>query len=155
MPADLDRGTNERLLAALTAAFEALLVPAEPEVVDLHLALQGLALGSHHRPAQLLEHEPGGLIARESELSLQLLGRDPGVVGGDQIGGPEPGAQRGARSVHHRSGRDRGLKSASRALPEVPALEHPGAKPAATGADEALGASATPRGSRGRRLQKR
>src|SRR4051794_39304102 len=134
MPADLDRGTNERLLAALTAAFEALLVPAEPEVVDLHLALQGLALGSHHRPAQLLEHEPGGLIARESELSLQLLARDPGGVGGAQMGAPEPGARGGARSVHPRPGRARGRKSASRAPPEGPALEPPGAKPAATGA---------------------
>src|SRR5665809_51769 len=138
MPANLNRGTDERLLAALAAAFEALLVPAEPEVVDLYLALQGLALGSHHRPAQLLQDQPRRLVAREPELALQLLGRDPGVMGGDQIGGPEPGPQRGARSVHHRPGRDRGLQSAGRALPEVPALEHPGATPSATGADEAL-----------------
>ena len=116
----------------------ALLVPAEPEVVDLHLALQGLALGGHHRPAQLLQDQPCRLVAREPELSLQLLGRDPGVMGGDQMGGPEQGAQRGAGSVHHRPGRDRGLKSAGRALPEVSAFEHPGATPSATGADKTL-----------------
>jgi hypothetical protein len=39
MPADLNRGADERLLAVLAAAFEAFLVPAEPEVVDLYLAL--------------------------------------------------------------------------------------------------------------------
>ena len=37
-PADLDRDPDERLLAALAAALEALLVAAEPELVDLDLS---------------------------------------------------------------------------------------------------------------------
>ena len=57
---------------------------------------------------------------------------------GDQIGRPKPGPQRGARPVHHRSGRDRGLQGTGRAFPEVAALKHPGALPAAARADEAL-----------------
>src|SRR5262245_13186329 len=59
-------------------------------------------------------------------------------MGGDQVGGPEPGAQGSSGSVHHRPSRDRGLQRAGRALPEVPALEYPGATLAAPGAAEAL-----------------
>ncbi len=136
MPANLDHSTDERLLAVLAAAFETFLVAAEPELVDLDLALQELALGSDHRPAQLLQDQPRRLVAREPELALELLGGDPRVMGGDQISRPKPGAQRRARSMHHRPGRHRGLQGAGRALPQVPPLEHPGAAPAAARAAE-------------------
>ena len=119
--ADLDRDADERLLAALAAAFEAFLVAAEEELVDLDLALQQLALGRDHRPAQLLQHQPRGLIARQPELALELLGRDPRMVRGDQVGRPEPRPQRRARPVHHRPGRHRRLLPAVPCTPQMPA----------------------------------
>src|SRR3954453_11910875 len=65
--ADLDRGTDQRLLSKPAAALKALLVAAEPELVDLDLALEQLALRRDHRAAQLLQDQPRRLIARESE----------------------------------------------------------------------------------------
>jgi hypothetical protein len=121
LPPDLDRDPAQRLLAALAAAFEPLLVPADIELVDLDLLAQQGALGRDHRPAQLLQDQPRGLIPREAELALQLLGGDPGVMGGDQIGRPEPQPQRHARAVHHGARRHRRLAPTRGAHPQVPA----------------------------------
>ncbi len=60
---NLDRGTHQRLLAVLAAALEAFLVATQPELVDLDFAREGAALGGDHRPAQLLQDQPRGLIA--------------------------------------------------------------------------------------------
>lgn len=108
---------------------------ADPALVDLDLCLQGLALGGDHRPAQLLQHQPGGLIA-DAELALELLRRDPGVVGGNQVGGPEPEAKRRAGAVHHGARGDRGLQVAVSALPQVATLEHPRSPRSAARASE-------------------
>ncbi len=110
--------------AALTAASEALLVSTEPELVDLDLTPQEPALERDHRTAELLQDQPGGLIARKTELALQLLGGDPGVVGGDQVGGPEPGPQWRMGPVHHRARRRRCLLAAVLALPQQPLPVH-------------------------------
>ncbi len=105
LAANFDRDAPERLLAALAPALEACFVTTEEELVDLDLVRERRALGRDHRAAQLLQDQPRRLIAREPELALQLLGRDPGVVGGDQVRGPEPRSQRRARAVHHGPGR--------------------------------------------------
>src|ERR671937_203659 len=110
--------------------------PPRPGAADL--APKRGSLGGDHRSAQLLEHEPGGLVATQPGLALKLLGRDPGRVGGDQVGGPEPEAKRGAGAMHDRSRGHRRLMVAASALPEVAALEHPGPLAAAGGAAVAV-----------------
>jgi hypothetical protein len=117
---DLDRDADERLLAALAAPFEAFFVAAEEELVDLYLVLELLALGRDHRSAQLVQDQPGGLVTRQAELTLQLLGGDPGVMGGDQVRRPEPRAQRCAGAVHDRARRHRRLVPTRRADPQMP-----------------------------------
>jgi hypothetical protein len=69
----------------LAAAPEPFLDAADEELIDLDLAAQRLALGRDHGAAQLVQDQPRGLIARQSQLTLPLLGRDPRMVGGHQI----------------------------------------------------------------------
>jgi hypothetical protein len=69
---DPDKPLSNGVSAGLAVGIDA----ADETLVDLHFAAQGLALGGDHHPAQLLQDEPGGLIAREAELALQLLGGD-------------------------------------------------------------------------------
>ena len=52
---DLDGDGAKRLLTALAPAPLPFLEATEEELVDLDLTFQGLALGGHHRPAQLLQ----------------------------------------------------------------------------------------------------
>lgn len=139
LPANLHRGAAEHLLAVLATALEAFLVAAEEELVDLDLFLEQLAAGGNHRRPQLVQHRPGRLMATEPELALKLLGADPGMERCDQIGGPEPGPQRGARPVHHGPGGDRGLVAAGRADPQVPTGLGARIAAAATRAEEAVG----------------
>ncbi len=119
--ADLDRDSDQHLLSALAPASEALFVAAEEELVDLDLALERLTLRGDHRAAQLLENQPPGFIPRQAELALELLGRDPRMVCGDQVRGPKPRPKWCPRAVHHRARRHRGLMPARRANPQVPA----------------------------------
>ena len=46
------------------------LLTADPRVINLYLAVQGLPNGIHHRPAEFVEHHPRGLIAGKTELTL-------------------------------------------------------------------------------------
>jgi len=93
-------------------------------MLNLDLMLQEFALGGDHRTAQLLEDQPSSLVARQTELALELPGGDPRMVRGDQIGCPEPRPQRRVCPVHHRPRRRRGLLSAVLALPQQPAAVH-------------------------------
>src|SRR5919201_4633134 len=136
--ANLDRDSHELLPGPVSAGSAPGVDAADEALVDLDLAPKRGSLGGDHRSAQLLEHEPGGLVATQPGLALKLLGRDPGRVGGDQVGGPEPEAKRGAGAMHDRSRGHRRLMVAASALPEVAALEHPGPLAAAGGAAVAV-----------------
>jgi len=98
--------TPQRLLSALTPAFEAFFRAAQEELVDLDLAPQRLALGGDHRRHELVHHRPRGLVSTDAELALKLLGADPGPERRDQIGRPEPRPQRQPGLVHDRARRD-------------------------------------------------
>src|SRR5215211_1434811 len=139
-PVNLNRDADERLLAARTTARAPLLQATEVELVDLNLALERLALGRDHRAPQLVQHHPRGLVTADSELALQLLGRDPRMMRGNQIGRPEPRPQRLAGAVHQRARRDRRLRAAALALPHQPAPMHrPDLAAAAAPAAEPVG----------------
>ncbi len=119
--ADLDLDPAQGLLAALAPAFEPFFAAAEEELIDLDLIAEQRAFGRDHGAAQLLEHRPCGLVSREAELALQLLGRDAGMKRRDEVGRPEPWAQRQPGLVHHGARGDRRLPAARRADPQVTA----------------------------------
>ena len=63
-----------------------------------------------HRPAELVPQKPGGLVAADADLSLQLIRRDGVRMAGDDVRGHEPNAQRKMAAMHHhRAGCHRGL----------------------------------------------
>src|SRR5215218_6499357 len=123
-PANLNRDPDQRLVTARTTALTPFIEATEIELVDLDLARQRLALGRDHRAPQLLQDQPRRLIARQAQLALELLRRDPRMVRGDQVRRPKPRAQRRARPVHHRPRRDRRLPATALALPDQPATVH-------------------------------
>ncbi len=54
----------------LSAALEALLVPAKEELVDLDLAFERISLRDDHRATELVQHRSGRLVATDPELAL-------------------------------------------------------------------------------------
>ena len=84
-------------------------------LVDLHHALQRLALGINHRSSQLLRQQPSRLV-RDAELSLELDCRHAIGVRRHEMRCPEPHRQRQLRPVHHRPGRYRRLATAVEAF---------------------------------------
>jgi|AntDryMetagUQ889_1029465.scaffolds.fasta_scaffold15642_1 hypothetical protein len=69
------------------------LLAANPRIINLHLAVQGLPNGIHHRPAEFVKHHPRRLIAGKTELTLQQQGGYATLVSGHQIRRPEPVGQ--------------------------------------------------------------
>src|SRR6266540_3984191 len=137
--AHLDDDADEGLAVALAAATAPFVVPSDERLIDLDLVAKRFALERHHRPTQLLQHQPRGLIARQAELALKLHRRNPGRVGSDQIGRPEPQPKRCVSAVHDRPRGDRGLVVAPSAFPQVAPLEHPRPRIAAHRTAKAFG----------------
>lgn len=107
--------------------------------VDFDKPLQEGTVGIDHRPPQLVQQQPSGLVGPNAELHLGLLGRDAIGVAGHQVDGLKPGAQRQFAPVHDRSGRHRGLAVAASAFPgEWLGLKFPALAGAAGGADETV-----------------
>ena len=69
------------------------LLAANPRLINFYLAVQRLPSPIHHGPAELVKHHPGGLVARQTELSLYQQRRHTALIGGHQIRGPEPVGQ--------------------------------------------------------------
>ena len=77
---------------------------ADPRFVHLDM-LAGVTsdpvpVRPHHGRAKLVEDPEGGLVAREPKLALKLHGGHAGRLAGDQIGRPEPNAQRRMAALH-------------------------------------------------------
>ncbi len=108
-------------------------------LVDVHQARQRVALGLDHAGAQLVGEQPGAAIRADSELLLELQGRDAVGVGRHQVGGPEPDGERQLAGVQDRPGRHRGLPAAAGALEGVCfSAQRPSLFMAARGTDEAV-----------------
>ena len=111
-------------------------------LIDLDQVLKQTAIGVDHGAAQLVQQQPGTLVAAEPELRLELKSRDAVRVAGHDVNRREPGLQRQMTAVHDRACGDRGLLAAGRTFPARPAtLQFPAFVMAATGADEAIGPS--------------
>ena len=63
-------------------------------LVNLDQRLQRAAAGINHRPAQLVEQEPGGLVAAQPALRLKLQRRHAIKMAGKNVGSKESGLQR-------------------------------------------------------------
>ena len=85
-------------------------------LVDFHQARQRVALGVDHAGAQLVGEQPSAAVRADTELFLELQGRDAVGVGRHQVGGPEPDGERQLAGVQDRPGRHRGLPAAAGAL---------------------------------------
>lgn len=137
-PYDLDFWRNVAL-ARLTLDQIHALPEGHLGLVDLHDILEQPALGVGHRSTELVQQEPGGLVAAEADLRLQLDRRDAVRVAGNDVGRHEPGAQGKVAAVHQRARRHRCLAAAFAALPGgATALQRPSPAAAAFGAHEAI-----------------
>ena len=126
------RHHNRRLSAfELTTAPQAGLWPADPGVVDLHLAMQRLARRVDHGTPQLVQQHPCGFVPAESQLPLDQERRDPPRVGRHEIRGPEPHGLRHLRVVKNRSGRQGDLVLARDTSP-ASVFQHPIGSPVST-----------------------
>ena len=84
--------------------------------IDFHQAGQSVAFGIGHGAAELGREQPGCLVGAEAELPPKLKGRDAIGMGGHQIGGPEPDAERQLAAMHEGPGPERGLAAAMTAF---------------------------------------
>jgi hypothetical protein len=126
---DRDKGGFPTL--QLTTAAETRLGPANPGVVEFHLAVQRLPRRIHHGPAEFVEDQPGRFVPADPQLALEQQGRHPALIGRHQIGGPEPQRQRRSRPVENRSRGQRRLVAAVRTLPPAPIAQGEGPRVAA------------------------
>lgn len=58
----------------------------------------------HHADAQLVKYLKGSLVARQSELPLELNSRYAGCLTGDQVRRPEPNRERRVSTLHDSAG---------------------------------------------------
>ena len=83
--------------------------------------------------------QPSAAVRADTELFLELQGRDAVGVGRHQVGGPEPDGERQLAGVQDRPGRHRGLPAAAGALEGVCfSAQRPSLFMAARGTDEAV-----------------
>src|SRR5215472_889712 len=80
-------------LLELTTPLQPGLLPTNPRIINLHLAVQGFPSGIHHCPAEFVQHHPRRLIPGQTELTLQKQGGHPTLVRGYQVRCPEPVGQ--------------------------------------------------------------
>jgi len=123
----------------LPTASQSRLRPADPRVVDLDVAMQGLAGGIDHRAPELVQDQPGRLVPADGQLALQQQGRDPPLVRRHQIRGPKPQRQRSLRPVEDRPGRQRHLVAALGAFTPLPVAQRERPVVAAARTSKAIG----------------
>ena len=117
---------HDQCFAHKLSSANVLLLAAQVSLVDLDTSAQPLASQSHHRLPQLLQHQPGRLIAAQTEFALQTLGAQPCFLGARQPHCQKPTPQRYPRVVQDGSRRGRGLPLAGatehRSSPGRPSL---------------------------------
>ena len=101
----------------LSAPSEASLDAADPSIVDLDLTPKRFARDIDHRSSELVKHHPGGFVAPKPKLALEKQCRNTPLVGGHQVGCPEPKGQRGLGIVKDSPRGQRDLIATSGTLP--------------------------------------
>ena len=126
----------------LTAPSDPGLGTTHPGLVDLHFAVKRLASRIDHRSAEFVEHHPSGFVTPKTKLALEQQRRHTRLVGGHQVGCPEPKGQRGLGIVKDGSRCQRDLVTASRALPASSSYQRIAATVRALGTPVPLGPTA-------------
>src|SRR4051794_40252960 len=123
--AGLDRPAAQGLAGGAPAAL------AGPRATDIGLvgldaSGQGLTIRADHRLAELVQPGPGGLVAAQAQLPLELGGGDPALAGRHQVDRQEPLGQAGLGLLEDGAGQERVLLAAGRALVDDLGLERVG-----------------------------
>ena len=77
----------------LSAPSDASLDAPDPGIVNLDLTPKRFARDFDHRSSELVKHHPGGFVAPKPKLALKKQCRNAPLVGGHQVGSPEPKGQ--------------------------------------------------------------
>src|SRR3954454_21538833 len=141
-------GTGDQRLAGGAPAALAGSRPTDVGLVGLDPAGQGLAIRADHGLAELVQPAPGGLVAAETELPLQLGGGDPALARGHQVDGEEPARQGGLGLLEEGAGEHGVLLAAGHALVDEPGPQRVGVIMTAAVAAEPSGQRARNRYSR-------
>jgi len=96
---------------------------ADERLVYLNGSHERSPLWRDHRSPQLVQQHPGGFVSTESELPLELHGRDAGRRRRHQVSGPKPQSQWGSRAMKDGARGNGDLVPAVRALPEQAMLQ--------------------------------
>jgi len=119
--ADLDCAGNQHFVGD-APAFAARPTP-DIGFIDLdvlaRLVTNPVLIRTDHAGAQFVQDLERGLMARKPDLTLELGGRHARRLAGDQIGCPEPHAQRRMGALHDRSSRQSNVATAL-AAPQDP-----------------------------------
>ena len=70
------------------------------------VATNPILVGTHHAGPQFVKNLESSLVTRQSELPLELDGRHPRRLAGDQVGRPEPHRERRVRAFHNGASRE-------------------------------------------------
>ena len=110
----LDRGSHEGLM--VNASTLSARTAAHPGFIGLDVfsrfSADAVLVGAHHADAELMKDLEGGLVARQSELPLELDSRHAGRLTGDQVSRPEPYRERRVRALHDCAGGKTGVAAA-------------------------------------------
>ena len=86
---------------------------ADPGFIHLDMlsrpAADPVPIGPNHARAKLVQNAEGGFVPGQPELPLKLHRRHARRLAGNQIGGPEPGAQGSVAALHDRADGQSGL----------------------------------------------
>ena len=112
---------------------------ADVGLVRLEARAQRLSLRPHHRLRDLVQPGPGGLVAAEAHLALELHRRDPALARGDQEDRQKTPGVPGLGLLEDGPGEERVLLAAGGTLVDQPRLVRPRPLMAAGGAAKAVG----------------
>src|SRR3954454_24636733 len=113
--AGLDGAGDQRLANRAPAALAGSR-PTDVGLVGLDPARERRPVAADHGLAELVQPAPGGLVAAEAHLPLQLGGGDAALARGHQVDGQEPARQAGLGLLEEGPGEQGVLLAAGRAL---------------------------------------
>jgi len=120
-PSDLDGSDNRDLVvdpAPLPSGSAADLGFVNLDVFKGEIPTDAVLVWAYHAGAKLVEDEEGCFVAGDIKLALELPRGHPRRLAGNQVGGPEPGAQWRVTVFHHRPNPQPGF------FPAFPANQH-------------------------------
>src|SRR5262249_19073978 len=101
----------------LATASQSRLMPADPRVVNLNIAIERLARSVDHGTPQLVQQHPCGFVSTQPQLPLEEERRDAPLIGRHEIRSPEPDRQGKFGVVKNGPGREGDLVTTAGTAP--------------------------------------